>query len=103
MQKKADYIIIGAGVLGSSLAYYLTKKGRDVIVLERGEICDGVSSTTAALVLPSPKTPAVYNQLAWKGYERFLALEEELGADIGLQITGSTMLCWAPEKTDGND
>ena len=36
MQKKADYIIIGAGVLGSSLAYYLTKKGRDVIVLERG-------------------------------------------------------------------
>ena len=43
MQKKADYIIIGAGVLGSSLAYYLTKKGRDVIVLERGEICDGVS------------------------------------------------------------
>lgn len=101
MQKKADYIIIGAGVLGSSLAYYLTKKGRDVIVLERGEICDGVSSTTAALVLPSPKTPAVYNQLAWKGYERFLALEEELGADIGLQITGSTMLCRAPEKMDG--
>ena len=26
MQKKADYIIIGAGVLGSSLAYYLTKR-----------------------------------------------------------------------------
>ena len=46
MQKKADYIIIGAGVLGSSLAYYLTKKGRDVIVLERGEICDGCTGAS---------------------------------------------------------
>lgn len=93
MQKEADFIIIGAGILGSSLAYYLSLKGKKVIVLEKTEISSGVSSTTAALVLPSPKVPKGYNQLAWKGYERFKELNEKFDGGFELQITGSVMLC----------
>ena len=69
-------------------------------MLEKGEICSGTSSTTAALVLPSPKTPAVYNRLAWAGYERIRGLEQELGRKFELQITGSTMLCRKEEEAN---
>ena len=100
MQNDAEFIIIGGGVLGSSLAYELSKKGRQVILLEKEEVCGGVSSATAALVLPSPKVPKIYNELAWAGYDRFLKLENELGRGFSLQITGSTMLCKDPSEKE---
>ena len=34
MENKADVIIIGAGIIGSSIAYYLSKRNKRVIVLE---------------------------------------------------------------------
>ena len=49
MKREADVLVIGAGILGSSVAYYLAKRGKRVIVLEKGEICSGTSSTTAAV------------------------------------------------------
>lgn len=100
MWGSAEIIIIGAGILGSSLAYELAKRGREVIVLEKGEICSGVSSATAALVLPSPKVPQLYNRVAWEGYERIKELEDELGRSFCLQITGSTMLCREPGEKE---
>ena len=101
MVKEKEIIVIGGGVLGASLTYYLSKKGKKVLLLEKGEICSGVSSTTAALVLPSPKTPEFYTRSSWAGYDRIVKLEEELEADFELQITGSTMLCRVPEKESG--
>ncbi|MAT44680.1 MAG: pyridine nucleotide-disulfide oxidoreductase [Anaerolineaceae bacterium] len=38
MKKHAQYIIIGAGPAGLQLAYFLEKKGRDYLVLDRGEV-----------------------------------------------------------------
>lgn len=35
--QKADVVVIGAGVMGACLAYYLAKEGQDVLVLERDE------------------------------------------------------------------
>ena len=38
MNKTSDVIVIGAGVVGCSAAYYLSKAGMKVTVLERREI-----------------------------------------------------------------
>lgn len=43
--KKADVIIIGAGLTGLSLGYFLKKEGKNVIILEKGSKPGGVIDT----------------------------------------------------------
>ena len=50
---RADVIVIGAGVVGLSAAYYAALKGAKVLVLEKGEPGSGSSSGNAGLVVPS--------------------------------------------------
>jgi glycine/D-amino acid oxidase-like deaminating enzyme len=38
MKRSADVLIIGGGIIGCSIAYFLRKQGVEVIVLEKGEI-----------------------------------------------------------------
>lgn len=48
MKKRADIVVIGAGVVGASVAYHLAEHGaRNVLMLERGER-QGLGSTGAA-------------------------------------------------------
>ncbi len=43
MKKKFDAIIIGAGIIGASIAYYLTIAGKKVLVLEKNEVASGAT------------------------------------------------------------
>lgn len=48
MKHTIDVAIIGEGVIGCAIAYYLRKEHIEVIVLERGEIGAQASSAAAA-------------------------------------------------------
>jgi glycine cleavage system T protein len=49
MRDQAHVVIIGAGIVGCSLAYYLTQMGwRDVVVLEQGPLFENWGSTSHA-------------------------------------------------------
>ena len=52
-ERQADVLIIGAGVVGLSVAYYAASAGAKVVVLERVEIGAGSSSVNAGLIVPS--------------------------------------------------
>lgn len=51
-QKNYDVIIIGAGIAGASSAYFLSKKGQKVLVLDKGGIASGGSGAAGAFVSP---------------------------------------------------
>ncbi|MHB8655879.1 MAG: NAD(P)/FAD-dependent oxidoreductase [Terriglobia bacterium] len=57
MAQKADVIVVGGGVIGICTAYYLARKGRTVVLLEKDQICSGCSRGNAGLITPSHAMP----------------------------------------------
>jgi glycine/D-amino acid oxidase-like deaminating enzyme len=75
----ADFIVVGAGVIGSALAYYLTLGGAQVSVVEQARPGAGTSSTTFSWLNANNKTPREYFELNYAGLRVHLALEQQLG------------------------
>ena len=46
---RINVVVVGGGVIGCSVAYYLARKGVRVTLLERGSLCSEASSAAAGL------------------------------------------------------
>lgn len=57
---KRDIIIVGAGIVGLSTAYYLQKSGRSVTIIDEGDITNSTSFGNAGLLSAFDKTPLSY-------------------------------------------
>ncbi|WP_257385643.1 NAD(P)/FAD-dependent oxidoreductase [Tahibacter caeni] len=56
-ESKTDVLILGAGVIGLSCAWYLLERGRRVIVLDRGRVGGGASHGNCGTLTPSHSAP----------------------------------------------
>ena len=90
MNRDADVIVIGGGIIGCSAAYYLSKLGKRVLVLEREDITRGSAGATDGVVGYHTKKPGHQMDLAVQSIAMFENLSEELGMDIeyGLRCGG---------------
>ncbi|MCF6139241.1 glycine oxidase ThiO [Pseudalkalibacillus berkeleyi] len=94
MEQSFDAIIVGAGVIGSSIAYNLSKRGNKVLVLEKGQVAGKASSAAAGML--GAQTELEDNsplfRLAKASRLMFPDLAEDLkqlsGIDIELQQNG---------------
>jgi glycine/D-amino acid oxidase-like deaminating enzyme len=59
--------IVGAGVIGCSLAYELARRGSDVTLIDAAEVVSGTSSASFAWVNSNGKSPAAYSELNFLG------------------------------------
>jgi glycine/D-amino acid oxidase-like deaminating enzyme/nitrite reductase/ring-hydroxylating ferredoxin subunit len=50
--QQCDVLVIGSGMAGISTAYELAAKGQQVIVVDRGRICGGITARTSAHLAP---------------------------------------------------
>src|SRR6266850_8196343 len=57
MNVQAEVLIIGGGAVGVCSAYYASKKGLKVILVDKGEVCSGGSYGNAGLIVPSHCVP----------------------------------------------
>lgn len=55
MHETSDVVVIGAGVIGAAIAYFATRQGLSVTVLERGLPASGTSSACEGNILVSDK------------------------------------------------
>jgi glycine/D-amino acid oxidase-like deaminating enzyme len=73
-------IVIGAGVIGASVAYRLAQGGAAVTVLEATRIGGGTSGISFAWTNAHNKPPKPYHDLNVAGMKAHLALADEFGA-----------------------
>lgn len=72
-------IVIGAGVLGSGLAWRLASRGVDVVLVERGTPAIGTTGSSFSWYNANAKRPEDYFRLNLAGMEAHHALRDELG------------------------
>ena len=53
----ADIAIVGGGVVGCATAYYLSKEGAGVTLLERGELAGEATGAAAGILTPAESMP----------------------------------------------
>ena len=86
--KSADFIVIGAGVTGASIAFHLMKrKAGRVLVLDRNLAAQGGSSRSSALVRMHYTLPEEV-QLAVRSYEIFANWQDYVGRPGHLKRIG---------------
>lgn len=86
--KTADVVIIGAGVIGASIAFHLTRHGIKPLVVEKNEPAAGSSGACDGLVFLQSKKPGLHLKLALESRKRFDALVHILGSGIEFKKTG---------------
>ena len=87
-------VVIGAGIMGASIAYHMTKRGAAVTLLEKDAPAAGTTRNSFAWLNSSAKAPRSYYELNLAGLIGWRRLELEIGPDLPVQWGGC--LSWGP-------
>ena len=86
-----DILIIGGGIAGSSTAFNLAEQGRDVILLERGEIASEASGQNMGGLGGSGwgNNPNLLSYLTAGSVEIFKQIQIDMSYDIEFRLSGT--------------
>jgi sarcosine oxidase, subunit beta len=87
----ASMVVVGGGVMGCSIAFHLAEQGVDVLVLERGTVCSGMTARSGALIR-THYTNAPEARMALAGLAYFRDWRERVGGWCGFTVTGAAIL-----------
>jgi glycine oxidase len=94
LQRSPDVIVVGGGVIGCAIAYYLACEGVRVEVVERGEIGGEASGAAAGMLAPLAEVEddGPFQALCLESLRMFrplaAALREETGIDVEYLTSG---------------
>lgn len=87
-----DFLIVGGGVIGCAIAYYLARQKASVLVIEREEIGAGGSSRNGGGVRQSARDPRELPMAIHAVRDLWPGLSEELGVDLEYHKRGNLRL-----------
>ena len=90
MNTKSDFLILGAGIIGCAAAYYLSREGASVTVLERGDTAFGTAGASGGLVNWITCAESQM-ELFMRSQDMLEHLQEELDADFELNYNSYNM------------
>lgn len=91
-------IVIGAGVVGSAVAYRLAEAGASVTIIEANRVGGGTSGASFAWTNANNKPPRAYHDLNVAGMKAHAALEDEFDATPWMHRSGCLEWRDTPEE-----
>ncbi|EMA27461.1 NAD(P)/FAD-dependent oxidoreductase [Halobiforma nitratireducens] len=97
---RTDTVVVGGGVMGTSIAYFLARAGdRSVTLLERDTLAAGSTGDSSAILRHHYGDETIYTDMAWWSHDFFRSFEQEVGPRIAYE--GSPLVRFADEGTPG--
>jgi glycine/D-amino acid oxidase-like deaminating enzyme len=96
-----DVVVVGAGAIGSSCAYYLSKAGLQVTLLDAaGPLGSGATTGSLGAINMLTKKPGPYLRLALSSSEMFTFLADELGAEFEYERRGGLLVAQTRQEAE---
>src|SRR5499427_6899573 len=100
MRTRARAVVIGGGVGGCAVLYWLTKLGwSDVVLVERADLTSGSTFHSAGLV-GQLRGSLSLTRMMMNSVELYRTLGAEVGLETGWREVGSLRLASAPERME---
>ncbi|XP_008984449.2 pyruvate dehydrogenase phosphatase regulatory subunit, mitochondrial isoform X2 [Callithrix jacchus] len=95
---QAQVVICGGGIMGTSVAYHLSKMGwKDIVLLEQGRLAAG-STRFCAGILSTARHLTIEQKMADYSNKLYHQLEQETGIQTGYTRTGSVFLAQTQDR-----
>src|ERR1043166_310954 len=89
LPQRARIVVIGGGVIGTSVAYHLAHMGeKDVVLLERDRLTSGTTWHAAGLMVTFGSTSETSTEMRKYTRDLYARLEAETGQHTGLRQCG---------------
>jgi len=98
MTNRYDTIIIGGGVIGTSIAFHLAKRKQKVLLIEKNDLASGASGSCDQQIILQSKNPGIHLKLALASAELYPEIAEELDHAIEYKPSGGMILIETPEE-----
>ena len=94
----AEVVVIGAGVMGTSIAYHLARRriGR-IVLVEKHTVCSGTSAKSSAIVRTHYSTRPTA-AMALLSRRMIAGFRDEIGVDSGFVKTGMLLIGTSAER-----
>ncbi len=99
---RAQYVVVGGGVIGTSIAYHLAKLGAtDVVLVERKQLTSGTTWHAAGEVVSGGTMSENFAWMCRYSRDLYDTIEEETGLSTGFRQCGYLQLATTPRREEG--
>ena len=100
MNKEFDYIVIGAGIAGCCLAYFLSKYSKSILLIDRNsQVAFGASGAAGAFLSPLLGKPNDFKDLVTKS----LIFSTNFYKNLGQELISNCGVCRIPKNQEDSD
>src|SRR5471030_3342433 len=101
LPSRARVVVVGGGIIGTSVAYHLAHMGwNDVVLLERDKLTSGTTWHAAGLMVTFGSTSETSTEMRKYTRDLYARLEAETGQDTGFKPVGFIEIATEPDRLE---